>query len=48
MPDSPERRGWPTGVITAEDFFLRLKEPDASAVRSIVEAIGRLADEYDS
>lgn len=48
MPDSPERDRPPTGVRTAEDFLRRLKEPVAVTVRSIVETVERLADEYNS
>ncbi len=43
MSGSAER---PTEVKTAEDFFLRLNEPDAITIRSIVEAIHHLAQRY--
>ncbi len=48
MPEPVERRGRPTEVKTAEDFYRRLKEPDAATVHSIIEVIASLAEKYNA
>ncbi len=42
----PEQHSRSTEVKTAGDFFRRLKEPDAITIRSIVETIHNLAQQY--